>query len=311
MRDDKDTLHVPVMVEEVKHWLLAAQTRVIVDMTVGTGGHALALLKAAPLGCRLIGLDLDSDALAIAEKRLEEFEDRVTLKKSNFADVLDAIPADIAGGVDAILIDCGISKLEIVTSKRGFSFDRDDALDMRFDASGGTTAKTFVASASVEELTELFKEYGEKSHARKIAKTMVARRDHGRMESTLDLADAVKSVVRGRQASSLARVFLALRAAINRETQNLAAAIEAFPQVLSAGGRACVISYHSVEDRVVKTLFRRYSGKCVCPPCSVVCSCGMKQVFKVLTPRPLSPTPEEIENNPSARSAKLRVAEKM
>jgi 16S rRNA (cytosine1402-N4)-methyltransferase len=309
-----DSLHVPVMVEEVKHWLLRPSTRIVVDMTVGTGGHALELLKAAPAGSVLVGLDLDADALAVAAGRLAEFKDRVILRKANFrdlGDVLDdALPASL-GSVDAILVDCGISRKEIVESRRGFSFDRDGDLDMRFDASGGRTAKAMLRHMTVEEMADLFRQYGEAPHARRLAKAMILRRDQGRLESTLDLAAAVKSVVRGRPAKSMARVFLAVRTAVNDEMANLSRALEAVPRALRSGGRVSVISYHSVEDRVVKTLFNKHSGKCTCPPESLVCSCGKKQDLMVLTRKPLVPAREETASNPSARSAKMRVAEKM
>ncbi|MFZ1947584.1 MAG: 16S rRNA (cytosine(1402)-N(4))-methyltransferase RsmH [bacterium] len=311
MQRDDERWHVPVMVEEVKRFLIRDSTRAIVDMTAGTGGHLLELAKAAPEDCRIVGLDLDSDALGAAEGRLQTYKDRVTLRRANFKDVLDAVPSDLVGRVDAALVDCGISRLEIVTTKRGFSFDREDSLDMRFDISGGQTAETYLGGATVDELARLFWQYGERGRSRRIARAVVAQRDRGEMSTTSDLARAVKSVVRAKQASSLARVFLAVRATVNKETENLTRAIEALPTLLAAGGRACIISYHSVEDRVVKTLFNRNSGKCVCPPCSEVCSCGKTKVFKILTPKPLVPTREEIASNPSARSAKLRVAEKM
>ena len=307
----EEVLHIPVMVEEVKCYLIRPSVRLILDMTEGPGGHSLELLRAAPEGCRLVGLDLDAEALEIARDRLKEFGDRVTLIKANFADVLDAVPSDMLGGVDAVVMDCGISKREIVTSRRGFSFDVDGPLDMRFDNSSGRTAKSYLRGASLEELTEIFREYGETANARRIAKAIGARTDRGAMESTLDLAAAVKSVIRGRQARSLARVFLAVRAAVNREKENLSDAVSAMPLLLSQGGRVAVISYHSVEDRVVKTLFNRFSGKCVQPPCSEVCSSEEEKVFRVLTRKPIAPSREEVASNPSARSAKLRVAEKM
>ncbi|HVP57948.1 MAG TPA: 16S rRNA (cytosine(1402)-N(4))-methyltransferase RsmH [bacterium] len=310
----QDMMHVPVMADQVKHYLVRPSTRLVVDMTVGTGGHALELLGALPQSSILVGLDLDSDALEIAARRLAQYKDRVILKKANFRyveDVLeDAVPGSL-GTVDAILADCGISKKEIVESKRGFSFDRDGDLDMRFDTSSGETAKSLLRHMTVEELADLFRNYGEAAHARRLAKALVARRSQGRLETTLDLAGAVKSVVRAKPAKSMARVFLAIRATVNGEMDNLARAIEAVPRVLSSGGRVAVISYHSVEDRVVKTLFNKHSGKCICPPGSLVCSCGKKQDLMVLTPRPLVPAREETASNPSARSAKLRVAEKM
>jgi 16S rRNA (cytosine1402-N4)-methyltransferase len=314
LTQDAETWHVPAMVEEVKSYLIADSTRTIVDLTVGTGGHALELLRAAPPHCRLVGLDLDSEALSIAASRLETFKDRVILKKANFRNVgsaLREVDPDLVGGVDAILMDCGISNLEIVSSKRGFSFDRDSALDMRFDASSGPSARSYLGSTTVEELTDLFREYGEKPLARRMAKAIITRRDRGGLSSTRDLAGAVKSVVRTKQAKSLARVFLAVRATVNDEMASLAKALEEIPGVLAGHGRVAVISYHSVEDRVVKTLFNKLSGKCVCPPGRPVCSCGKEQHLKVLTRKPVTPTREEIETNPSARSAKLRVAEKM
>lgn len=311
MTDLEESWHVPVMLEEVKRFLICDSTRLIIDLTTGTGGHALELLEAAPPSARLFGLDMDAGALEIASRRLERFGNRVTLMKANFADMLEVFPADVVGHADAILADCGISKREIVTSTRGFSFDRDGALDMRFDSTSGETARSYLAGATVEDLTDLFRRYGEAVHARRIARSIAARLDRGSMESTGDLAAAVKSVVRARQAKSLARVFLAIRAAVNREMENLAKAIAALPDVMAVGGRAAIISYHSVEDRVVKTLFNRYSGKCACPPCSEVCSCGAKKVFRVLTPKPLVASQAETGSNPSARSAKLRVAEKM
>jgi len=299
------------MVEEVKRYLVRDTTRLVIDMTTGTGGHSLEMLKSTPAGCRLVGLDLDAEALEVARERLRGYGDRVTLMKANFADAINVVPDEVRGRADAVLIDCGISRLEIVTSRRGFSFDRDDTLDMRFDASHGWSAKDYLACATVEEMTELLKQYGEPAHARRIARSIAARRDRGEMESTADLAGAVKSVVRVKQARSMARVFLAVRSVVNKEIANLTRAIDAMPELLATGGRACVISYHSVEDRVVKTLFNKHSGKCVCPPCSEVCSCGKRQVFRILTRKPLVPTDEEIASNPSARSAKLRVAEKM
>jgi len=312
--DADDTMHVPVMVEEVKHYLVRPSTRIMVDMTVGTGGHALELLRAAPDLTVLVGLDLDSDALETAARRLAEYKDRVILRKANFREVEDvledALPGSL-GNIDALLVDCGISKKEIVESRRGFSFDREGDLDMRFDTSSAKTAKSFLRHMTIEELADLFRHYGEGAHARRIAKVLVARRDQGRLESTLDLAGAVKSVVRAKPAKSMARVFLAVRAAVNNEMENLAMAIEKVPRMLRSGGRVAVISYHSVEDRVVKTLFNKHSGKCVCPPGSLVCSCGKKQDLMVLTPKPLVPAREETASNPSARSAKLRVAEKM
>jgi 16S rRNA (cytosine1402-N4)-methyltransferase len=302
---------LPVMVNEVQHYLITRSTRVIVDCTVGTGGHAETLLEASPRDCILIGIDLDSDALAIARERLLQFGERVVLKQMNFKDLKSAIPSGFQGKVDALLIDCGISRLQIVTSNRGFSFDKDAPLDMRFDVTGGQTAARALDEISIEELRSRIAWFGERARAGRIARAIIKRRDAGGLKSTGDLAGAVKSVVRDRAAKSLARVFLAVRSYINNEIENLSEALDVLPEVLRGGGRACVISYHSLEDRVVKTSFRKYSGKCVCPPGRPVCDCGRASLFKILTPKPISPTAGEIRDNPSARSAKIRAVEKM
>jgi 16S rRNA (cytosine1402-N4)-methyltransferase len=299
------------MAKEVRHYLIGTSTRVIVDCTVGTGGHAETLLKASSGDSILVGLDLDGDALAIAKDRLSQFGERVLLKQMNFRDLIRAIPPRLQGEVDALLIDCGISKLQIVTSGRGFSFDMDGPLDMRFDAARGRPAVSVLRDMSIKEIRDLIGRFGEGARAGRIARAIVRRRDRGELASTGDLAGAIKSVVRDRAAKSLARVFLAVRSYVNGELENLAAALEVVPRVLAAGGRACVISYHSTEDRIVKTSFRKYSGKCVCPPGRIVCDCGRAPLFRILTPKPISPAAREIDRNPSARSAKIRVVEKM
>jgi 16S rRNA (cytosine1402-N4)-methyltransferase len=308
---EQDICHLPVMEEEVGKLLVRESTRLILDCTVGSGGHAAVMLEASPEQCVLYGIDLDDQALRLARRRLSRFGRKVILKRMNFKDLERALPQPLVGKVDALLIDCGISRLQIVTSSRGFSFDRDGALDMRFDLTATTTAASLLSSMGVAELKTLLVRFGERAKAGKIAAAVVKRREAGKLRTTLDLAEAVKSVVRSRAAKSLARTFLAIRTRVNCELENLAAALDALPHVLARGGRACVISYHSEEDRIVKRSFRRFSGRCVCPPGRIVCDCGKAAVFNVLTPKPLLPTADEIRRNPSARSAKARVVEKM
>jgi 16S rRNA (cytosine1402-N4)-methyltransferase len=308
---ESETWHVPVMVDEIRYYLVTDSTRLIVDCTVGTGGHAEALLQASSRDCIVIGFDLDADALAIASERLSRFGERVELKQMNFKDVKSGLPLSLHGKVDALLIDCGISRLQIVTSSRGFSFDTDAPLDMRFDASGGKTAAGVIEELDEGQLKSLIARFGERARAGRIARAIVKRREAGRLKTTGDLAAAVKSVVKERAAKSLARVFLAIRSYLSGELESLAEALDTLPSLLSTGGRACVITYHSLEDRIVKTSFRRQSGKCVCPPDRIVCDCGRAPLFKILTPKPISPTAGEIRSNSSARSAKIRVVEKM
>ncbi len=306
-----DVWHEPVMAEEIAGLLVNRSTRLVVDCTVGAGGHAARLLDAAPQQSVLYGLDLDRDALRLAGERLSRFGERVVLKRMNFSELDLALPERLLGKVDALLIDCGISKLQIVTPGRGFSFDREGDLDMRFDQAGTVTAGSFLAVIDANELRSLLVQFGERANAKRIARVVIRRRDEGRLKTTLDLARAVKSVVKIKAAKSMARTFLAIRERVNCELENLVKALGHLPQVMAAGGRACIISYHSEEDRIVKRYFRRLSGKCVCPPGRIVCDCGKAAVFRLVTPKPLSPTAGEIGRNPSARSAKIRVVEKM
>jgi 16S rRNA (cytosine1402-N4)-methyltransferase len=302
--------HIPVMANEVVGYLVTSSTRVVLDCTVATGGHAERMLDHASGDAILIGIDLDGAAMEIARKRLSRFGDRVVLRKANFRDLMTAIPAKLVGKVDAVLIDCGISRLQIVTSSRGFSFDREGVLDMRFDTTTGRTAASVFSGISAADLSGMLAQFGERPKARRIANAIIRLRDRGELLTSADLAKAVKSVVKTRVAKSLARVFLAVRSYVNDELASLAEALEALPGILSPGGRACVITYHSGEARIVKTVFRKYSGKCICPPERLVCDCGKASFFRVLTPKPVSPSDEEIRVNPSARSARIRVVER-
>jgi 16S rRNA (cytosine1402-N4)-methyltransferase len=302
--------HIPVMLGEAREFLVRPSTMVIVDATVGLGGHAEALLEAAPDNCMLIGTDLDDDALRITAGRLERFGERVVLEKMNFADLAEKLPHRFAGRVDALLVDCGISALQIVSSDRGFSFDRSGRLDMRFDASAGMTARALLDATNLDDLAGLLREFGEAKRARKIAKSIVDAGESSGLRSTLDLARAVKAVVKHKPAKSLARVFLALRATVNGELASLEKLMDTLPDLLTSGGRVCVITYHSLEDRIVKRSFRRLSGKCVCPPGRLACDCGKISAVRILTPKPVRPRREEVNMNVSARSAKMRVAEK-
>jgi 16S rRNA (cytosine1402-N4)-methyltransferase len=262
----EDACHLPVLVEEVNRLLIRASTGVILDCTVGTGGHAAAMLDAAPSGCVLVGLDLDREALEVAAGRLARFGDRVILRRTNFVSMESVLAGTSHPKADAVVIDCGISHLQIVKPGRGFSFDREGPLDMRFDASQETSAASILGTTGTGELKDLLARFGQRTGAGRLARSIIEARDRGKLESTIDLAAAVKSVIKQRAAKSLARVFLALRTRVNREIESLAEALDILPRVLRPGGRAGVITYHSTEDRVVKTAFRRLSGKCVCPP---------------------------------------------
>ena len=279
-----------------------------VDATVGAGGHAEALLEAGPR-VQLLGLDRDPDALATARVRLARFGERVALRQADFGDldpVLSEYPAP-AG----VLADLGVSSMQLDRAERGFSFRRDGPLDMRMGQSGRSAADV-VATASVEELTRIFRDFGEERMAGKIARGIVAERARGPITTTRQLARVVAEQKGSREKIDPAtRVFQALRIEVNQELVALARFLAAAVARLQQGGRVAVISYHSLEDRIVKDTFRRESGVCLCPPRLPACVCGARKALEVLTRRPIRPSEAEIERNPRSRSARLRAAEKI
>lgn len=278
------------------------------DATVGAGGHAAALLEAAP-GIRLLGIDRDPDALALASERLAGFGGRAELVAGNFADLdqaLEGFPAP-----DGILADLGVSSMQIDRAERGFSFRQDGPLDMRMGREGRTAADV-VATASVEELTRIFREYGEEWMAAKIARGIVAERAVGPITSTRQLARIVANAKGSREKIDPAtRVFQALRIEVNEELLALSRFLAAAVERLNAHGRLAILSYHSLEDRMVKEAFRRDSGVCSCPTRLPTCVCGARRVLRVLTRRPIVSTEAERQSNPRSRSVRMRVAEKL
>lgn len=279
-----------------------------VDATLGAGGHAQALLEASP-GLRLLGIDRDADALALARRRLAPFGSRVEFLEGDFSE-LDALLAGYPAP-DGILADLGVSSMQLETPARGFSFRRDGPLDMRMGRSGRSAAE-IVAASSVEELTRIFREYGEEWMAAKIARGIVSERGRGPITTTRQLARIVASAKGSREKIDPAtRVFQALRIEVNQELVALARFLAAAVNRANARGRLAVISYHSLEDRIVKETFRRESGMCLCPPRIPRCVCGTRTLLRVLTRRPLSPSEAERQSNPRSRSARLRIAEKL
>lgn len=280
------------------------------DGTVGAGGHAEAILERCAPDGRLLGIDADPEALRLAADRLARFGARVVLVHGNFRDL--ALIARERGFVplDGVLLDLGLSSMALERSGRGFSFQRDEPLDMRFDPSGGPTAADLVNWCSEDELVRILREYGEEPAAHRIAGQIIARRPLNR---TSDLVAAVEAALGRRAAASrihpATRTFQALRIAVNDELGALRAALAGAVEVLRPGGRLVVISFHSLEDRIVKQFIRERSGRvCVCPPDLPVCVCGRTPSLRDLTPHPLVPPPEEVERNPRARSARLRAA---
>jgi len=307
--------HVPVMVEEVIKFLDPHPGETFVDCTVGGGGHAVEILKRIMPGGRLLGIDRDDEALRAATENLASFSNSVILVKGNFSN-LETIARDASiEAADGILFDLGVSSRQLEAAERGFSFRYDAPLDMRMDATQQLTARELVNSLSERRLAELIQRYGEERWAKRIAKFIAERRRRRPLETTFDLVDVVLAAIpagaRSKSIHPATRTFMALRLAVNRELESLEQGLEAAIRLLRSGGRIVVLSYHSLEDRIVKETFGRHLGRCTCPSSLPVCACGAKKDIEILTKRPVVPSDEELKANPRARSAKLRAARKV
>jgi 16S rRNA (cytosine1402-N4)-methyltransferase len=310
-----DVFHRPVLVEEAVSSLRCRAETVFVDGTVGGGGHAAAILeRTAPDGL-LIGIDADGDALREAERRLAPFGERKILLKGNFADMATLLDGIHIGKVDGILLDLGVSSRQLDRADRGFSFSLDAPLDMRMDRSRGPSAYDLIHTLSEEELKRIIRDYGEERMAGRIARTLVEKRKLSPIRTTGELAAAVVRALPGQKGPArihpATRTFQALRIAVNNELGSLRQALAAGVERLREGGRFSVVSFHSLEDRMVKEAFRAGERGCLCPPDLPLCACGRKPTLKVLTRKPVIPGEAEIRDNPRARSAKLRTAERI
>ncbi len=310
--------HVPVMVREVLEILQPESGRRYLDGTLGVGGHAEQVLeRSSPLG-QVLGLDRDEEALAVARQRLQRFGDRLVTRWANFSKAGEVLGAMGWQKVNGILLDLGLSSLQIDSPERGFSFQSEAKLDMRMDRHQSLDAYQVVNTFPVAELERLFWEYGEEPSGRRIALAIDAERKKRPIATTKQLAEIAQIAVRkGRtrivskrsKIHPATRTFQALRIAVNQELEILEAFLRNAYELLLSNGRMVVISFHSLEDRLVKKAFRQWSRSCLCPPRMPLCRCGWSQKASVLTPRPLVPSKEEIRANPRARSAKLRAVE--
>jgi len=310
-----DQFHVPVMLEEVINILQPRPGQTFVDCTVGGAGHAKAIVERIIPGGKLIGIDRDADALHAAAELLSEYRQNVILEKSDFGN-LEAVVSGLGlRSIDGILFDLGVSSHQLELAERGFSFRYNAPLDMRMDVTQPITAQELVNSLSERHLAEMIRKYGDEKWAKRIARSIVERRTIRPIETSLDLVEAILAAIppgaKGGRIHPATRTFQALRIAVNREFESLQAGLKAGIGLLVSGGRLCVLSYHSGEDRIVKDMFARYAGRCTCPPGLPMCSCGAEKIIKILTKRPVTPSEDEVRKNPRARSAKLRAAEKL
>jgi len=302
--------HTPVLYQPVLTALKLSPDGCYIDGTVGAGGHAEGILEgSAPNGC-LLGLDRDPQALETAARRLSRFGERVMLHQGSYADMAAQAAALGWPEVDGILLDLGLSSLQLGDPARGFSFRQDGPLDMRFDPSQGLTAHDLVNEWDQSALAGVIFRYGEEPKARAIARAIVAARP---IRTTLELADVIEAAVGGRRGKihPATRTFQALRIAVNQELEQLERGLSAAVGLLKPGGRLVVISFHSLEDRMVKTFFRRESQDCICPPDLPACRCAHVATLRLVTRKPIRPSDEEVRANPRARSARLRVAERL
>jgi len=317
------TIHIPVMLEEVLKYLQPRAGGQYVDGTIGGGGHTEAILERSAPGGRVLGIDSDAQALARVEKRLASAvrDGRLVLVHGNFAELARIVnEAGFVSSVDGVLLDLGFSSNQMEDPQRGFSFSVDGPLDMRLDQSQELSAAELVNNASEQELADIFWRYGEETRSRQVAWRIVRERSRGPITKTAQLARIVSAGVpyKPGMIHPATRVFQALRIAVNAELEHLEAALPQIVDVLSAGqtgdaegggGRMIIISFHSLEDRLVKGFMRREAMDCICPPGLPVCVCNHKARLRLLTPKPVTPAKQEVQGNPRARSAKLRAAE--
>ena len=307
--------HVSVLKNECIEGLQIKSSGTYVDGTFGGGGHAMEVISRLNGNGRFIGIDQDQDAVENGRAKLEPYKEKAQLVRDNFSNIISIMKDLHIVAVDGILLDIGVSSYQLDTGERGFSYMHDAELDMRMDQRNPMTAKRMIAEYSERELANIIKDYGEERWATRIAQFIVAERKIKPIETTGELVEVIKKAVpKGARKDGphpAKRTFQALRIAVNNELGILEQAIEDMAGLLAPGGRLCIITFHSLEDRIVKQTFHRLEHPCTCPPEFPVCVCGKKPSIRVITRKPILPSEEELEFNPRARSAKLRILEKM
>ena len=307
------TYHTPVLLKEVVTQLQPCRGGLYVDCTVGGGGHAREILRACGPEGQLIGLDWDEEAITASREELGEFGARVQLVRANYVELERVLMSLGVTAVDGVVFDLGVSSRQFDEPGRGFSFQREGPLDMRMSRQLGAAARDVLRTASLEELAKIFRVYGEEKRARAIAREIVSEREQAPLDTTTQLARLCERVLGPKRGGihPATRVFQALRIAVNNELENLKRGLEVATRFLKSGGHIAVISFHSLEDRIVKQFFVDKSSGCICPTDLPACACGRKEVLRIVTRKPVTPGEAEIRANPRARSAKLRVAEKL
>jgi 16S rRNA (cytosine1402-N4)-methyltransferase len=310
---EAEKAHKPVLLDEVLQVLQPENGGTFVDCTLGLGGHTEAILNASPLA-NVIGIDRDADALQLAKARLAQFGDRVRFVQANFSEISEVV-SEQAGQISGIVADLGVSSMQLDSETRGFSFRFDAPLDMRMSRDEGQTVAELLAETDEKQLADIIYRYGEERNSRRIAKWIVERRENGEpITTTFELADLVRRAVRTSpkdKTHPATRTFQALRIAVNGELEILERFIFDAAELLKIEGTLAVITFHSLEDRIVKHAFQRLAGRCICPPRLPECICDAKKSVEVLTKKPILPSESERVENPRSRSAKLRACRKL
>lgn len=306
--------HKSVLLEETIEGLKIKSDGIYVDGTLGGGGHSYEICKRLSDGGRLIGIDQDEDAIAAASKRLEEFKDRVSIVRSNYCNMRKVLEELKIEKADGIVLDLGVSSYQLDTADRGFSYKYDTLLDMRMDRRQTLTAKEIVNTYSEKELFRIFRDYGEEQFSQNIAKHIVRKRQEKEIETTFELNEIIRAAIPAKFRANghpSKRVFQAIRIECNKELDVLRDSLDDMVSLLNPGGRLCIITFHSLEDRIVKSAFRKMEHPCTCPPEFPVCICGKVPMGKNVYRKPILPGKEELEENSRSKSAKLRVFEKI
>ena len=309
-----DFKHISVLLDETIDGLDIKPDGIYVDGTLGGGGHSYEILKRLSPKGRMIGIDQDGEALKAAGERLKEFENQITLVRSNYCEIDKVLKELNVEKVDGILLDIGVSSYQLDNLERGFSYKSDAPLDMRMDTRQELTAADVVNTYSENELFKIIKDYGEDKFAKNIAKHIVLARKEKPLETTKELSEVIKRAipmkVQAKGGHPAKKTFQAIRIEVNQELTVLKESIDKMIDLLKPNGRICIITFHSLEDRIVKTKFRENENPCTCPPNFPVCVCGKKSKGKVITRKPIIPSEDEIEENKRAKSSKLRIFER-
>jgi 16S rRNA (cytosine1402-N4)-methyltransferase len=305
--------HKSVLLEETIDGLRVKPDGIYVDGTLGGAGHALEVCRRLSAKGRFIGIDQDQDAIVAASERLGAYE-QATIIRSNYCYIGQELRARNITKVDGILLDLGVSSYQLDNEERGFTYRVDAPLDMRMDQRQSQTASDIVNGYEEKELYRIIRDYGEDKFAKNIAKHIVAAREQAPIQTTGELTEIIRRAIPMKMQASgghpAKRTFQAIRIELNRELDVLRDSLDGMIEMLNDGGRICIITFHSLEDRIVKTVFRKNENPCTCPPDFPVCVCGKKSMGKVITRKPILPSPQEMEENPRSKSAKLRIFEK-